>query len=89
MEPESGKKKHDYIVKINIGGYKYQTTESTLSHRGPNYFTHLFTKSIPSPVDSKGYYFIDRDGKYFAPILEYLRTGDIVIPHHMSKEVCN
>jgi hypothetical protein len=25
--------------------------------------------------DEEGYYFIDRDGEYFAPLLSFLRTG--------------
>lgn len=39
--------------------------------------------------DEKGYYVIDRDGAYFAPILEFLRTGDFFIPEGASllKEV--
>uniref|UniRef100_A0A6B2LEQ8 Potassium channel tetramerisation-type BTB domain-containing protein n=1 Tax=Arcella intermedia TaxID=1963864 RepID=A0A6B2LEQ8_9EUKA len=31
-----------------------------------------------------GCYFIDRDGKYFEPILEFLRTGDVVVPKNMN-----
>jgi hypothetical protein len=25
-------------------------------------------------------------GQYFEPILEYLRTGDLIIPQHLSRE---
>jgi hypothetical protein len=33
-----------------------------------------------------GAYFIDREGKYFAPILEYLRTGEVFLPKDMPPQ---
>jgi hypothetical protein len=33
-----------------------------------------------------GAYFIDREGKYFAPILEYLRTGEVHLPKDMPAQ---
>lgn len=33
----------------------------------------------------EGAYFIDRSGELFAPILEYLRTGELHIPENMSQ----
>lgn len=36
--------------------------------------------SFTAVKDERGYYFIDRDGEYFAPILEFLRTGDFYVP---------
>jgi hypothetical protein len=41
--------------------------------------------NVPSLI-SQGYYFIDRDGKYFEPILEFLRTGEITISPLLSKD---
>lgn len=29
---------------------------------------------------SEGEYFIDRDGEFFAPILTYLRSGELRVP---------
>eukprot|EP00011_Vannellida_sp_DIVA3-517-6-12_P011486 CAMPEP_0114620858 /NCGR_PEP_ID=MMETSP0168-20121206/8938_1 /TAXON_ID=95228 ORGANISM="Vannella sp., Strain DIVA3 517/6/12" /NCGR_SAMPLE_ID=MMETSP0168 /ASSEMBLY_ACC=CAM_ASM_000044 /LENGTH=347 /DNA_ID=CAMNT_0001832055 /DNA_START=68 /DNA_END=1109 /DNA_ORIENTATION=- len=34
--------------------------------------------------DSAGRLFVDREGKYFAPILEYLRTGVLTVPRDMA-----
>lgn len=36
--------------------------------------------SFTAVKDERGYYFVDRDGEYFAPILEFLRTGDFYVP---------
>ena len=73
------------IVKLNIGGYKYVTTALTLTSRGENFFTTLLSDKFPSVKDEEGAYFIDRDGEYFKPLLSFLRTGELRIPHGMSK----
>eukprot|EP01130_Rhizamoeba_saxonica_P019177 TRINITY_DN983_c0_g1_i2.p1 TRINITY_DN983_c0_g1~~TRINITY_DN983_c0_g1_i2.p1 ORF type:complete len:192 (+),score=32.70 TRINITY_DN983_c0_g1_i2:5-580(+) len=61
------------IIHLNIGGVKFSTTLSTLSTYGENFFTALVR--MPSLRDGDGAYFIDREGKYFEPILHYLRAG--------------
>jgi hypothetical protein len=79
--PKSG------IVKLNIGGVKYETTVGTLTSKGDNFFTTLFSNKFRPLIDDQGYYFIDRDGEYFKPLLSFLRTGELRIPVGMSK-VC-
>lgn len=66
------------IIYLNIGGYKYVTTRQTLLQGGKlNYFTALLSNKFALTLDKEGNVFIDRDGKYFEPILEYLRTGEL------------
>jgi len=74
------------IIKLNIGGFRYLTTEATLNSKGDNFFTGLLNNKIPSIRDEDGYYFVDRNGKYFEPILDYLRSGEFFIPEGMRKE---
>lgn len=85
------------IIGLNVGGRIFETTLQTLSSFGDNYFTRLFFGRIPSTIDRNGNYFIDRDGdcqeiasyhsgQYFQVLLEYLRTGDLVIPDNLRKE---
>jgi hypothetical protein len=50
------------IAELNIGGVKYTTTLQTLTQRGPNYFSNLFDERFAASKDSKGAWFIDRDG---------------------------
>jgi hypothetical protein len=45
----------------------------------------LFSGNFQATVDEKGYLFIDRNGKYFEPILEYLRTGCWSCPSHLDE----
>ncbi len=51
------------------------TTTQTLLGGGENFFTGLLQGQIPSLKDTEGYYFIDRDGRLFAFLLDFLRTG--------------
>jgi hypothetical protein len=59
----------------------------TLVSRGDNFFTTLFSNKFATLKDEEGYYFIDRDGEYFKPLLSFLRTGELRVPPGMSK-VC-
>jgi len=74
------------IIKINIGGTMFSTTNSTLfgHHLSPgqrqnNFFTSILSGKTASIKDENGAYFVDRDPTYFPVILEYLRTGVVNI----------
>ena len=41
---------------------------------------------VPSVQDEQGAYMIDRSPKYFEPILNYLRTGKIIIDTNVSRD---
>ncbi|KAL3644127.1 FH protein interacting protein fip2 [Castilleja foliolosa] len=68
------------IVRLNIGGKKFCTTVDTLSQREPgSMLAAMFSGRHTICQDSdKGYVFVDRDGKHFRHILNWLRDG--VIP---------
>jgi len=74
------------IVELNIGGHKFSTTKSTLLSSGSSFFSGLISGRIPSLQDNNGAFFIDRDGQYFPPILEFLRNGSCTIPSTMDKQ---
>jgi len=77
------------VVRLNIGGCEYLTSTSTLidgPHSPPkdaNFF-HALVNGKTTALRIGEAFFIDRDGKYFEPILEFLRTGDVVLPPGMS-----
>jgi hypothetical protein len=68
------------IIRLNIGGVLYTTTKATLVSRGSNFFGPLLDGQFGRLQDSSGAYFIDRNGRWFAPILDYLRQGVLVLP---------
>eukprot|EP01117_Protostelium_nocturnum_P000425 TRINITY_DN10491_c0_g1_i1.p1 TRINITY_DN10491_c0_g1~~TRINITY_DN10491_c0_g1_i1.p1 ORF type:complete len:284 (-),score=105.34 TRINITY_DN10491_c0_g1_i1:19-870(-) len=69
------------IIELNIGGVLYTTTRGTLLNQGKSsFFSGLLSGNFKQNRDKRGALFIDRDGQYFAPILEYLRTGYVNIP---------
>jgi len=84
--PEPAKPTNN-IIGLNVGGKMFLTTRETLtSLSGENFFSVMLNGSVPTPKDSNGYYFVDRNPKYFEPILDYLRTGEWSCPPHLSEE---
>ncbi|CAF4056407.1 unnamed protein product, partial [Rotaria sp. Silwood1] len=68
------------IVILNVGGDKYETTIDTLTNEKNTFFTDLFSKESElerDPIDKS--IFIDRNGKLFTYILEYMRTNIVPI----------
>ena len=67
------------VVKLNVGGVRYITSKSTLSKLGDNFLTRLLENDengkLPCQRDDEGYIFIDRNGKLFGIILDFLRVG--------------
>ncbi|KAK0599828.1 hypothetical protein LWI29_008998 [Acer saccharum] len=68
------------MVRLNIGGKKFCTTLDTLTHREPDsMLAAMFSgRHTVSRDTEKGYVFVDRDGKFFRHILNWLRDG--VVP---------
>ena len=61
------------IVSLNVGGALFTTRLETLrASRGSMLFT-MFSGNYHVDKDSEGRYFIDREGKHFSYILNYLR----------------
>lgn len=84
--PIQGKK--DQWIKLNVGGTCFLTTKTTLS-RDPNSFLSRLIQQdsdLISDRDETGAYLIDRDPRYFAPVLNYLRHGKLVLDDGLSEE---
>ena len=65
------KASQDNRVLLNIGGTRFETSESTLKQDPESLFFLLFSKDTPN----RDNYFIDRDPAHFRLILNYLRCG--------------
>ena len=72
------------VVVLNVGGVKYTTTIQTLLGF-ESMLKARFSGNYSMKPQNDGSYFFDRDGRLFEYILEYLRTGNIVIPKLWTK----
>ena len=68
------------VVRLNVGGTLYSTTRATLMSVPETMLATLMETDIPVSTDDEGRIFIDRDGKHFGTILNYLRDGDFAVP---------
>ena len=67
------------IIKLNVGGVLYQTTQDTLTKDQDSMLASMFSGRHPLKPDENGYHFIDRDGKLFEYILKFLRDDKIYL----------
>lgn len=67
-------------VKLNVGGKVFCTSLGTLMW-GDTMLSAMFSERIPLKRDQDGAVFIDRDGKHFGTILNFLRDGNITKPN--------
>lgn len=72
-------------VSLNIGGEIYTTTLDTLTRCRDSMLGAMFSGQIPTLRDNRGNIFIDRDGKVFRYILNYLRSGFLDLPDSFSE----
>ncbi|RWS31662.1 hypothetical protein B4U80_00734 [Leptotrombidium deliense] len=67
-------------VHIDVGGTIYTSSLETLTKHPESRLARMFNGSIPIVLDSlKQHYFIDRDGKMFRHILNFLRNNKLTI----------
>jgi len=75
------------IVTLNVGGHIFTTRLATLLSDENSMLSSMFSGRFDLEVDDEGRYFIDRDGKYFGHILNYLRDASIIPPSPVALQV--
>ncbi len=78
-------------VRLNVGGVSFTTCRSSLSLRAP---TCMLARMIaaedqgmaPGEKDNTGAVMIDRSPEYFRPLLNYLRTGKLILDRAVNPE---
>ncbi|KAI2804858.1 BTB/POZ domain-containing protein kctd5 [Blomia tropicalis] len=75
-------------IKLNVGGTCFQTTRTTLCSDRNSFFYRLCQEDnyLKSDKDENGAYLIDRDPSYFAPILNFLRHGKLILNKDLNEE---
>lgn len=75
------------VIPLNVGGYSFVTTLSTLTKDKDSMLAAMFSGRHELDTDSEGRYFIDRDGTYFKYILNYLRDRKQLPSAELALEV--
>jgi len=76
------------VVKVNVGGTIYMTQLGTLRAHPGSILATMFTPPYGVHQDARdGSFFLDRNGSCFGAILDYLRTGTLVVPRDPTEYV--
>ncbi|KAK1804132.1 hypothetical protein P4O66_020172 [Electrophorus voltai] len=75
------------VIELNVGGQVYVTKRTTLLSVPDTTLHSMFTRRAPRelPRDSRGRFFIDRDGFLFRYVLDFLRDRQLVLPEHFPE----
>ena len=69
------------VLKLNVGGKEFMTTLGTLRSDQNSMLAKMFhsdaNERLPATQDANGAFFIDRCPKYFAVILNFMRSGKL------------
>jgi len=71
-------------VKLNVGGSLHYTTMGTLT-KEDNMLRAMFSGRMVVLSDKEGWVLIDRCGKHFSTILNYLRDGSVTLTDSRSE----
>ena len=84
-------------VKLNVGGEFFTTSRQTLTRdpssilavmfsteRNPDPFFNPMDYGMKQQPSEDGSFFIDRDGKHFGIVLNYLRNKELILPEDAS-----
>lgn len=84
----SGDSLFSEIIELNVGGQVYVTRYKTLIAVPDSLLWNMFSKKTPRELarDSKGRFFLDRDGFLFRYILDYLRDLNLVLPDYFPEK---
>jgi BTB/POZ domain len=79
--------KDEWLV-LNVGGKRYEMYLSTLLKSKDSMLARMFCDANRSLLQrsERGEYLIDRNGRAFEGVLEYLRTGQVFLPDGISEE---
>lgn len=75
------------IIELNVGGQVYITRYSTLTSVPDSLLGEMFSRKSTKGLarDTKGRFFVDRDGFLFRYILDYMRDQQLVLPDHFPE----
>ncbi|XP_078402091.1 BTB/POZ domain-containing protein KCTD12.1 [Cetorhinus maximus] len=86
-ELPNGESPFPAVVELNVGGQVYVTRHRTLVAVPDSLLWDMFSRKTPQelPKDSKGRFFLDRDGFLFRYVLDYMRDLKLVLPDYFPE----
>ncbi|KAH3746112.1 FH protein interacting protein FIP2 [Pelomyxa schiedti] len=73
------------VLRLNVGGTVFVTARRTLCLDENSMLARMFNSSLrASATDDSGAYFLDRDPVYFRVVLNFLRTGRLLLDSGVS-----
>jgi len=75
-------------VRLNVGGTIFLTSRATLARDPQSFLARVAMEGteLESDKDSSGAFLIDRDPKYFSPVLNFLRHGKVHLDRNVLEE---
>ena len=73
------------IIDINVGGIVYTTSLATLTRFPDSMLGVMFSGRRSVAKDSRGNFFIDRDGPMFRYVLNFLRSSKLNLPDNFQE----
>eukprot|EP00413_Alexandrium_margalefii_P046189 CAMPEP_0204583862 /NCGR_PEP_ID=MMETSP0661-20131031/46016_1 /ASSEMBLY_ACC=CAM_ASM_000606 /TAXON_ID=109239 /ORGANISM="Alexandrium margalefi, Strain AMGDE01CS-322" /LENGTH=206 /DNA_ID=CAMNT_0051593257 /DNA_START=47 /DNA_END=667 /DNA_ORIENTATION=+ len=61
------------VIALNVGGQRYDVSRATLTCISDSMLNRMFCGDLPVQRDEQGCAFIDRSGRHFEHVLDYLR----------------
>lgn len=80
MKKAGGSSTFPPVVPLNVGGKIYTASLTTLTRYPKTMLAAMFSGRLPVETDANGNYFIDRDGKLFRFVLNFLRSSQLNLP---------
>merc|ERR1712059_83054 len=75
-------------VRLNVGGTIFLTSRATLTKDPQSFLARIAMEGteLESDKDASGAFLIDRDPKYFSPVLNFLRHGKVHLDRNVLEE---
>jgi len=84
--PKNNTLRNSEWITLNVCGRMFTTTRSTVTKDPDSMLLKMFGSDWNSKQDSRDAYLLDRSPKYFSVILEYLRSGQLIVPESINPE---
>ncbi|XP_070545632.1 BTB/POZ domain-containing protein KCTD21-like [Ptychodera flava] len=73
------------MVRLDVGGKVYTTSVTTLTKYSESMLGAMFSGRVPVQTDDSGTFRIDRDGKLFRHVLNFLRSSKLHLPENFQE----